>query len=377
MKIDKKIILIGPTPPPMGGIARYCDDIMNSYLKNKYEIQFHDITIPIKYRPKAYTKKTNSNILIRDGIINVIKQIMFTIKNYQSFKNLIKNEEPTVVHIISCTGLGFWRNALFVSIAKKRNLKTIWHVVGEIDVFWKSGGLIRRYFIAKYLNKSDLIIVQSDGLQKITQSMTNTKVVTIYNGVSTNEFITKKGYASSESNIVQIVSLGVLGKRKGYFDLIKIAEEFKNSKIANIKFRFIGGGEIEKFNSIIKSKGLENFIRIEGQVSDKSKTEILRNSDIFVLATYAEGQPIALLEGLAAGLPVISTTVGSIPEIIKENNGLLFDPGDILALKDHIIELVNDVKRRHEIGKFNMKESIEKYSLNRVFLEIDQAYSKC
>ena len=75
-------------------------------------------------------------------------------------------------------------------------------------------------------------------------------------------------------------------------------------------------------------------------------------------------------------MPVISTTVGSIPEVIKENNGKLFEPGDIVALKNHILELADDSKRRCEIGKFNMEEAIEKYSLNRVFLEIDQAYSK-
>ena len=75
----KNILLLGPTPPPMGGIARYCQDILSSNLLNKYNIIFYDVTIPYEYRPKAYTYKTNYNIIVRDGPRNFLKQIKYVI----------------------------------------------------------------------------------------------------------------------------------------------------------------------------------------------------------------------------------------------------------------------------------------------------------
>jgi len=376
MSNSNKVLLIGPTPPPMGGIARYCDDIMNSHLKEKFSILFHDITIPFSYRPKSYTKKTNSNILFRDGLSNVIKQVVFSLKNFREFNSKLVSNKISIVHIISCTGLGFWRNAFFVIISKRKKIKVLWHIVGEIDVFYNNGNLLKKYFITNVLNKSDVIVVQSEGLKVVTQKMTSSNVISIYNGVNTDDFKNSKGYSCSNKQKVHFVTLGVLGKRKGYFDLISIATQLKKDKINHIKFYFIGGGQVDMFRSLIISKGLEKYINVVGQVSDEDKIRILHDSDVFVLPTYAEGQPIALLEGLSAGLPIISTTVGSIPEVIKEKNGMLIEPGDINSLKEHILKFSISKEMRRKMGTLNMIEANEKYSLERVIKEIDFAYLK-
>ena len=369
-----KIILIGPMPPPMGGIAKYCQDIMSSYLAKKYSIFFFNITIPLKIRPKAYTKKTNSNILLRDGFFNVIAQLKFVYSNFRKYIKLLATKEYSLVHIISCTGLGFWRNFIFVVISKLKKIKVIWHVVGEIDVFYLTGSAFRKYFITKALNQANEIIVQSEGLKQIVQKMTKTPVKAVYNGVDISDFENNNLKAFTTTKNINVISVGALGMRKGYFDLIKIAEEFKNENVDNIKFTFVGGGEVEKFRKIIKDKDLEDYIYIAGQVDNEKKVELLKASDIFILATYAEGQPIALLEGIASGLPVISTNVGSITEIIKKKNGFIVSPGEIFDIKSTILKLANSPSLRNDMSKHNYLEAKEKYSLTRVFHEIEESY---
>ena len=107
---------------------------------------FFNITIPLKIRPKAYTMKTNSNILFRDGFFNVIKQLNFVYSNFLDYIKLLDTKEYSLVHIISCTGLGFWRNFIFVIFSKRKKIKVILHVVGEIDVFYETGNMFRKYF---------------------------------------------------------------------------------------------------------------------------------------------------------------------------------------------------------------------------------------
>ena len=83
-------------------------------------------------------------------------------------------------------------------------------------------------------------------------------------------------------------------------------------------------------------------------------TFAIPKSDIFILPSYAEGLPIAILEAMAAKLPVISTSVGSIPEVIKEKiNGYLIKPGDYKALANRIILLAKNKSLRMKIGNNN------------------------
>ena len=93
---------------------------------------------------------------------------------------------------------------------------------------------------------------------------------------------------------------------------------------------FIGGnGEIKKLNSLIKNYQIEDIVKYQGWVSKKRKAEVLNSSDVYILPSYAEGSPISILEAMSYGMAIISTKVGGIPELVRENqNGFLIEPGN-------------------------------------------------
>ena len=95
-----------------------------------------------------------------------------------------------------------------------------------------------------------------------------------------------------------------------------------------------GDGDIDRCKQIVEEKNLKSNILIVGWADFDKKLELLKRSSVLVLPSYNEGLPMAILEGMACGKAIISTTVGAIPEVVKEENGILIEPGDIKKLSE-------------------------------------------
>ena len=110
-----------------------------------------------------------------------------------------------------------------------------------------------------------------------------------------------------------------------------------------------------------------------GYVSGEEKREIFRNSDILVLPSYGEGMPIVIMEAMASGCAIVSTKVGAIPEVIKERNGILHEPGDVSALSTALMKLIENKELLSEIKQTNYRES-SVYSLDNNIRELCKIY---
>ena len=370
-----RVLLVGPTPPPMGGIVRYCEDVMGSPLLNeRYELAFFPANIPFELRPQAFTKKSK-NILKRDGVISSFRQIRWALKRAKELRRQCRRERYDIVHIPSCTGIGFWRNALHVTYAMREGCKVVWQLLGAIDDYWADGSSLRRHYIRKYLDRADVHLVQSTGLRDVTATFTAKPVVAIFNGVQTEALIAPDGFAHSDpaDGKVRFLTVGTLGHRKGIFDTIKAAKTLM-ADWPQLQFVFVGGGEVDYFRQLVIDEGVGDHFIIAGPVDDAEKIHWLQTSDVFNLPSYSEGQPIAILEAMATGLPVISSTVGSIPEVVKEPNGRLVTAGDVEALAGCIRELAGSAELREQMGRQNATESEAKYSVKRTMQEIGDVY---
>ena len=119
---------------------------------------------------------------------------------------------------------------------------------------------------------------------------------------------------------------------------------------------YIGGnGETEKLVELINSYSLENIVEFIGWVSKDKKTEYFNKSDGYILPSYNEGLPISILEAMSYELPIISTNVGGIPEIVDSNNGALIEPGNKKQLKEAIFFAINNPLEFRNRGKESAK----------------------
>ena len=131
-----------------------------------------------------------------------------------------------------------------------------------------------------------------------------------------------------------------------------------------------------ELQSIINECGLSKIVRFEGWVSGDKKVELLNNTDVFILPSYTEGLPISILEAMSYRLPVISTPVGGIPEVVRDGeNGFLIKPGDKDALHNAIVRLANDEELREKMGNISYSK-VQPHLPEIVAKELEDIYKK-
>jgi len=152
-------------------------------------------------------------------------------------------------------------------------------------------------------------------------------------------------------NRIRYVMTGRLVPIKGHDFLIRAFAKVHSVK-KETELVLIGDGpELRNLGKLVEQLGLSKAVRFLGGLENKKVYEILADSDIYVQASLNEALGIAVVEAMAAGLPVIATDVGGIPEIVRNGlTGNLVQKGDVDGLADAMLRLSKSSKKRREMG---------------------------
>lgn len=353
MNKRRKILVIGPSPTrSRGGMATVIEEIEKD--KNLNE-QF-DIDV--------YESYIDGNKFIRFfySIYAFIK-FCFTKRNYDLYH----------VHIAS-RGSTF-RKGHYVDVMKKWDKKVILHIHGaQYLVFFDEISEKKQNRVVEILKKSDMVIALSeDWKEKFDQRFGLTNCCVLKNGID----MERLSPAIQDPAIHQdaFVTLGRLGQRKGTYDLVE-AVDIARKTVPNIKCYLAGDGDVEKVKELVKEKNLENNIDVVGWANFEKKLELLKSVSTVVLPSYNEGLPMSILEGMACGKAIISTTVGAIPEVISEENGFLVPAGDPEALSVAMIKCCTNESLMKNFSEKNRKKAKEKYSMEYMHKKLASLYHK-
>jgi glycosyltransferase involved in cell wall biosynthesis len=183
----------------------------------------------------------------------------------------------------------------------------------------------------------------------------------------------KRSFLSIDKNMFVIGYVGRLSEEKGVNYLIEAASILKQLA-ATFKIIILGDGPKKiELEYLTKSKGLDNEIIFAGFQDDIDKW--LTAIDVFVLPSLTEGTPMALLEAMSMGIPVIASAVGGVPGIVKNRvNGFLIDPGDYSGLCDKITLLKNNPALREKMASEAVKTIKERFDVNAWCGKIESEY---
>lgn len=315
-----------------GGISTLIAEILKSSLKDDFEFTY------IESQAEDFGKFGKAFLAVRA---------------IARFSLNCVSKRPNLIYVHLGSNASLYRESIFIFLAKLFGKKVIAHFhAGDIDNYYPFQRKIGQKFIQTALGLSDCIIAVSKEsarqLREITQSqnisvITNAIDISIFNGEK------KLSTDVKHDGAVRLLFVGAIGKLKGEKDLIRALAILRDGK-PNLKVSFLGYGA-ESLKEYCDELEITDFVEYLGAVSMDERVRFFQQSDIFVLPTYAEAMPMSVIEAMAAGLPVISTQVGGIPELIEDGaDGLLFTPGDVNALAEKISFLLNNKDARIRIG---------------------------
>lgn len=353
------ILLVSPFPPPFGGIARYSEDLYLGLIKAGLTVKKYNTARYERWRLQNADKKRNYSRIFQFRNIFFVLAVVF---DFIPFTFVLLSRSINIVHVHTSSYWGWWRSILYIITARICKVKTILHIHNAIDRFYfEESGKIGKYFISRSLQIPDHLVTLSEGIKKIVVTITTTPITPIYNGIEVGQFQNHKVYRKP----LKILFAGFVGPQKGVPDLLN---GLRKSGLTpeDITLTVMGVGDIEDMKRMAEQLGIQQYVRFTGRVSEEEKISLYRSHHIFALPSYGEGQPLSILEGMAAGMAVVSTTVGSIPEVIQEGqNGYLIQPGDAEELGRVLNKLMNP-NLLETMGKRNREIAREKYAFSRV-----------
>lgn len=319
----------------------------NGWLKNECE----------KFGVSFIENKYFSNRPCPRRLFNAIKEI----------RKYVSEFKPDIVHCHSSSA------GILGRLAIKGKIRTIYTAHGwgfniGMKPWIKYPVLFLEKFCAKFTDTYICVaeFVKQLGLKYHFAPESKFKVV--YNGVSIHSEV------RSPKTEVQLVFVGRLAEPKKPELTIEaislLPEEIKNK----INFTIVGDGPKRK---MLEKLAEEKKIKMEfkGSLIKEQALRELGFADIFVFISSWEGFPYTILEAMSYSLPVIASDVGGIDEAVNETNGILVK-NEVGQIKEAILKLLNDKELRTNLGNQGIQDVMEKFSLKKMLLEIENIYKQ-
>jgi glycosyltransferase involved in cell wall biosynthesis len=361
--------------------------VSSNMLMAELEKQSRDVTFV-----NSTLRATNAE----KGVFDLAGVIAFSRQLSRFIRALLSSGCSVLYLPLAANAIGFTRDMVLICTAKLFGINVVvqfWG--GNYRNFYDSSGWCRRQLIARTWSLASYGIVESENLRSMLVPVAHRlEYRVIANGLPEREYPSKSLDGASPETV--LLYIGHLTYTKGFNNLIRAYKELRQ-RHKNLRFLFAGekptyqhqistflnGPEkrifIENYRSFV-DETLEFIADAEkygaqyrGIVKENDKRALLMEGDIFVQPSYMEGMSIVVLEAMFTGLPVVATTVGAAPEIIRNGvNGYLVDPGSIEMLVEAIDKLIIAPDQRRNMGRNNAEEARVKYSIQRFAAEVYQ-----
>lgn len=372
MPLKKKILLIGSLPPPYHGSNIYFSNLLNSDLNKEFDVIHLDTS-----------DHRDLNNLTKLDFTNV----KLALKNIYDLGKLIKKENPDLIYVPHAVSiLPYLRDGLFMAYSSRlTKAKIVVHLHGGNyfrNEFYNNSNIFVKSFIKKTLKKASAAIVLGESLKPVYEDLVK-NVYIVPNGTDFGLNFSNEELERKDDDRIRITFLGNLLESKGLVDVLNSARSVIQ-QFSNAEFSFAGAWSDYEKNTkelcleILERDGLTDHVKFPGIVTGKDKENLLKETDVFVFPSHKEGQPLVIIEAMAAGCPVISSKgVGAIPHVVDDGkSGLLIEPGNVDQLTQAILKLCKDPALRKSMGAEGRKKFERMYTLEKNISGMKSVFEK-
>jgi glycosyltransferase involved in cell wall biosynthesis len=356
---DGKIVIPGGTERYVYGLAKQLqsdgyDVMVLTATTNKGETGFNEVDGLSVYAFKVAEKLYGYSV----DILSFINTLKF-----------IRRFNPDIVHVIS-TRYRFASGAMAAAkIMKVGAVYTRTTLPHRGNRRWLPV-LLDDWVFTRIIKRVDAIISLSRGMKDAMEREIHPKLIEII-----PSFIMKSYYSKVEKDDNRVLFVGRLDILKGIEYLIE-SLYYVRKEIPEVRLSIVGTGDLmQHLKQLVSRYGMGENVTFEGHLDEDMLVNMYSKSEIFVFPSLTEGMPMALLEAMSAGLPVVAFDIGPCVEALDDGKfGVLVKKGDVKGLADQTIRLLKDGKLREHYSEMGLKKSKE-YSQETIVRSIEKLYS--
>ena len=367
-----KILFIGPYPPPYAGPEVAMRTLLRSSLSKAYDI----CLLKTNFR-RSNAEKGKIDLVTMGAILLFFLHLTL---------RLLLIRPRLVYYFVTATRTGWLgRDVWCILLTRFLGAKVVTHSrAGHFRHNYEEFGSLGRRLVKFACSLVSLSFVQGKGLRKQFAGLIDDgRIVEVYNAIDDKAYSNER---LGEYDQCMILFLGHLSFAKGYCDILKIiptvAKEYPNvcfcfagTKVArerNVQHNQITGQRLifedpdECYEQYVRGKYDKNYSFL-GIVDEYDKISLLKRCSFLILPSYSEGLPMAVVEALTMGKPVVCTPVGALREIIQNGiSGFLVSPGNIAQLNEAVCKLLSSRQLRDRIARQNYHYARELFSQDSI-----------
>lgn len=347
--------VVGVSKSNPGGIAVWLQNIINYHQKCPNGIKIDILSCD---RSKYINENTGKVKRIYYGILDYLRII-------KTIKKEIRATNYDAIHLCTTASLSLIKDYVVFKYAKKKNIQTVLHFhFGRIPKLRQQNNWEWK-LLKKVVSIADkIIVIDLQSFRTLTEEGF-THIYDVPNPLSQSILDIIKCNQSIKRTPRRILFAGRVFRKKGIYELIEAC-----SAIPNIQLRIVGYVDDMDKEALIKIANNGDWFLFVGGVPHDEVIKELMACDIFVMPTYTEGFPNAILESMATGTPTITTPVGAIPEMLNIDDdpcGICVQPKDVKSLRKAIIDLLDNNELKKELSKKSIIRVNELYSIDAVW----------
>lgn len=238
-------------------------------------------------------------------------------------------------------------------------------------------GAVARLVLRAFSLVDAVLTVSEPGTRVLRALIPGTRVVTVDNAIE----VRRVDRASLDGDRPRLLFVGALCHRKGLVDLVAALQLLRERGQGDWDLTLVGGAaevgedEADELRALVRQAGLGGAL--VGVLRGDALQACFRAADVFVLPSLAEGQPMAIIEAMAAGLPVVATRVGAVPQMVRDGvDGRLVEPHDPTALALALGEVLGSADLRRRMGARARARAEERYDVARLVRQLSDEYER-
>lgn len=349
------LLLVGPSTDRSGGVATWFRLVTSALARRGDPGWSHFIT------DKQHGGHGTLVARSRDGV-----------EVAHRLRRTLVAQPAAIVHIACGSGWSFREAAVHAALARRMGARVVVHLHAASLERWWDRSALERPLIRGVLAAADAVAVLSPGIRDwlIARGVPGSRVAVVPNGVP----VPGPRLPPPDTGPLQLVVVGSVEPRKGVDDLLVALDDCAPALRGRLRIRWIGPGD-ERLAGL-RRRGEPLGLTFTGAATPTEVAQALGGAHGLVLPSRREGLPFALLEAMAAGVPVLATATGAIPELLADGAGVVVPPSSPGALTRAIEAWAADPGGLDALGAAGRARIVERHRIEDTLRALDTLWAR-